>query len=31
MWASDLRTFILQLHGVDIVWLPTTLEEEPPF
>ena len=31
MYASDLRTFILQLHGVDIVWRPKTPEEECPF
>ena len=31
MYATDLRTFILQLHGIDIVWLPTAAEEEPPF
>jgi len=31
MYAADLRTFILQLHGIDIVWLPTSAEEEPPF
>lgn len=31
MYAADLRTFILQLHGVDIVWLPTNDNDEPPF
>ena len=31
MWASDLRTFILQLNGIDIVWLPQHEAEEPPF
>ena len=32
MWDFvSLREYILALHGIDIVWLPTSAEEEPPF
>jgi hypothetical protein len=31
MYPATLREYILALHGVDIVWLPTTSGEEPPF
>ena len=32
MWDFvSLREYILALPGIDIVWLPTKEEEEPPF
>jgi len=31
MYGKTLREFIMAMHGVDIVWLPSQLEEEPPF
>jgi len=31
MWPSNLVDFIKALHNVDVVWRPTTPEEECPF
>jgi hypothetical protein len=31
LYGNSLREFILALHDVDIVWLPSTPDEEPPF
>lgn len=31
MWPSNLVDFIKALHNVDVVWRPSTQEEECPF
>ena len=31
MWPSNLVDFIKALHNINVVWLPTSAEEEPPF
>ena len=31
LYGNTLRDFILAMHNVDIVWIPTHNDDEPPF
>jgi hypothetical protein len=31
MWSRILSEYIYEMHGVRVIWTPSTSDDEPPF